>query len=290
MKEFDFDNIKSKLVPDEKLIVYTINKINEKNHKKTSNSIWWVKYAACVLVFAIIAGVLPFALKNNNSVTIQPKTDEEISTKSPETNLSSGEQPSVISELKSVLMYTSMLRIIKYTDCVKEHMFYVSFGVDVAGILAEVEFIFFPADKAIKKEIFVPLYLYEENYFDYLVVGIRQKAMNGKNYWVTSAYDDGLLDGFAFKDGKVDFSNKHFWGENYPTLWDLNTTVGSFEYHSDDYYPKQAYPNYHIVDGLSAEEVKSFLEKAYDCAYWVDKRSEERRRKDRENGVIRYYC
>ena len=67
MNEMAFDGIKSKLVPDEKLIACTIDRINEKSNAKLKYSIGWVKCAAFALVLAIIISVLPLALKNNNS-------------------------------------------------------------------------------------------------------------------------------------------------------------------------------------------------------------------------------
>lgn len=273
MNEMAFDGIKSKLVPDEKLIACTIDRIKEKSNAKLKYSIGWVKCAAFVLVLAVIISVLPLALKNNNSNNpiVPPQTEAGESTE-PETNQIMGD-PGPLVSLPWLASKYSMLRIVRYTDCIKERMF--DDGLQrVDGILAEVDVVFNPSEQPIVEEIYVPIYLYEENYFDYLVVNVRLRIFNFySGYWAIDQYNNTTLSGFAFKDGKVDFSNKHFMGKEDLYVSSTNSVFLDDLY---DSYLKQVYPEYRIVDGVSAEEVKSFLERVHDVGEYVSQQLKSR--------------
>ena len=168
----------------------------------------------------------------------------------------------------------SMLIINYYTDYTFERLFYID-GEYVDGILAEVDVLFNPFDELTTVEVMLPKFLYDEGYTDYIITKVYRRSLNGESYYSASA-TDGKMIGFAFKDGRIDFSNEHFWGEEYGS-WDyINKKVEYYaSYTGDSDRKKEFYPDYCLADGLSAKEVLAFFEgidKAADI-YWADRRN-----------------
>ena len=293
MNEYIFDGMRSKLVPDEKFISCFIDRINEKSNTKPKYSIGWVKCAAFALVLAIIISVLPFALKNNNSNNpiVPPQTEAGESTEPGKHTIGSA---GIVNPVYGSIAGTySMVKIIEYTDQVIPHSYEHSVGRDrIPGIVAKAEVIVagsgnskykIEKDETVVKMV-VPYYLYEENYLDYVVSRVSNVNIEGTIYYKVPA--DEKVEGIGFADGKVDFSNILFCGEDEDGISRMNEEVRWNELFPSNDIVSELYPDFCIEDGLSAEKVKEFLERTGKAATESRKIRAEQQKKNRENGVI----
>ena len=288
-----FDGIKSKLVPDEKLIACTIDRINEKSNAKLKYSIGWVKCAAFALVLAIIISVLPLALKNNNSNNpIVPPQTEAVESTEPDLYM-----PATYWEY---IEYMALLKIKKYGNEVVKRVYegYLNNSISGNAVVVEVEAVFRGEKVKEANLLLLPVELVaEENKIDYIVGNFYRTYIDGSWYYTldeTVSIAEGKprkrkFDGAVFKNGVIEFNdeylNKYICGKNGGTIWFFNDIVDEVHYENMYSYIEgvEVYPDYYIEHGMTVEKANEFLEKVRLSDKFVQKFKDEIKSKKQQN-------
>lgn len=186
----------------------------------------------------------------------------------------SASEPIIYSAFASIDKYV-MIKINKYFIGQRFPLrYYGNFDIGFDLVLAEVDVLFNQFGESSKELMFLPYVLCSENYLDYLVLEVVQlMPINDKMYYCAKVGDK--ITGFAFKNGKVDFSNEYFDGEKVSDWHYMNENVRIFASYPEDSNSelKKLYPDFLLTDGVSANKVQAYLEGVSKAAevYWAEK-------------------
>lgn len=279
MKDFDFDRMRSKLVPDERLVASTIDEINQKKYERPSQNAVFVKCVACVLVLIIAVTAVPMVLKNADKTDLPEKITGREET--------SGEKPLPMSPKLSIyqlLSVATMVRVVEYTDDVRNGIFDCYGNMSDNGVLARVEVVFNVNGYSFE-DMYLPQWLMEEGYYDYLVLSVRKMSIDSKTYYSSIVNGDGKIVGVAFDGGRVDMTNENFSNDPDRYFGELNNMVKKISEYPDSNEKKNICPDYYIENGLSAERVKDFLDDFYEL-YWFEKSTPQMRELQKKGKII----